>query len=155
MVKKKKKILFVCTGNLCRSVIAEMFLKKIASEKALALDVISRGMMAVDGEKPPYETEFAAQYLGIDISSHRAHSIRVSDVDWADEILVMEPWHKESLETLGGKGRIKGLWEFSKNRLDLIEDPFGKSLNDHIRIADIIKDAIINWINKNEQEGFF
>ncbi len=148
MVSEKKHILFVCTGNLCRSVIAEHLLRAMAKRRGLALEVRSRGISAPFGKAPPFETLYAGNLLGLDVAGHQSMPITASDVQWADEILVMEPWQKGSVETLGAGGKTSGLWVWLGDGSDSIEDPYGKSLEHHVIIGEKLRKAIANWLDR-------
>jgi len=92
-------ILFVCTGNVCRSVIAEKLLKKIlAEEKINGIAVRSVGIAA----NPQYRIYgYLAEVMteaGIDFSDHKSTQISTEDISWADLILVMEKGHRDFLK---------------------------------------------------------
>lgn len=93
-----KTILFVCTGNTCRSAMAEGILKKMLEGRTKGdskFNIISAGIYALPGMNSTYEAILAASELGVDISQHKAHQLREDLVKKADLILVMSHTHKD------------------------------------------------------------
>jgi protein-tyrosine phosphatase len=89
------EILFVCTGNTCRSVLAEYLLRKKLADKGLgAITVRSAGVAAFSGM---LSSEGAVEVLkarGVDGSGHRSHPVTEEWVTSADLILTMEARHR-------------------------------------------------------------
>ncbi|GAB4242836.1 MAG: hypothetical protein OHK005_06820 [Candidatus Methylacidiphilales bacterium] len=92
-----KRILFVCTGNICRSPMAEGLLRQMAKEQNLAIETFSAGIGAVGGQPPSAHAVAAMRELGIDISSLRSKFLTQDLVDQADRILVMTYGHLDSV----------------------------------------------------------
>ncbi|MEA2021374.1 MAG: low molecular weight protein arginine phosphatase [Candidatus Caldatribacteriota bacterium] len=93
-----KTILFVCTGNTCRSAMAEGIFKKILKERTgdySKFNIISAGISALPGINPTYEAISVMFEQGIDISQHHAQELREELIKKADLILVMTNEHKE------------------------------------------------------------
>ncbi len=90
----KKNILFVCTGNSCRSVMAEGLFKQAVSDHANGFLVGSAGVSAMDGYPASVETIHVMKEHGIDMSNHRSRRVTAAMVRAADRILVMELMHK-------------------------------------------------------------
>ena len=70
-----KNIMFVCTGNICRSAMAEFLFKKKISERGLLgnVKICSAGTYAYDGDVPTYEgLSVMKSFYGIDMSNHKA-----------------------------------------------------------------------------------
>lgn len=92
MVRNPPRILFLCTGNLCRSPMAEYFLLDLADRRRLSLDVRSAGT-ARQGVPSPPEVVTAMSRFGLDLSGHRSRTFTEDDLEGADLIIGMERRH--------------------------------------------------------------
>jgi protein-tyrosine-phosphatase len=95
------KVLFVCTGNTCRSPMAAAVLNRLAAEGDLPHRAASAGLAAFEGA-PATDEALAAlreRYGGepADLASHRAHRVDRADVDAADAVLAMTEAHRREL----------------------------------------------------------
>lgn len=91
-----KHILFICTGNTCRSPLAEGILKKLAAEKGLDIEVRSAGVFAEEGRPiSSYSAQILKQFGHEEAMSSR--QLSEQDVQWADLILTMTMGHKSSV----------------------------------------------------------
>jgi tRNA threonylcarbamoyl adenosine modification protein (Sua5/YciO/YrdC/YwlC family) len=146
-VAASKTILFVCTGNSCRSVMAEYLLrKKISDLGRQDIDVISAGTFAFLGMGPTRETQKLVGETGLDAAGHRAQKVSSESVDQADIIFAMERRHKEELlrQFPAVADRVHLLGEYLKwdTYQDEIQDPIGKSEEFYKIIFLKIKDAV-------------
>jgi len=89
------RVLVVCTGNVCRSPIAEGLLRAAFAERMGpdAPEVASAGTMGWTGSRADPSSVRAAAELGVDISGHRAREVSADDVARADLVVAMAPEH--------------------------------------------------------------
>ena len=97
------RVLFVCTGNICRSPSAEGVLRKMAADAGLAhrIAVESCGIDAWHvGEAPDRRSQAAAAGRGYDLSALRARQLKKSDFDDFDYVLAMDHEHLRRMRGL-------------------------------------------------------
>jgi protein-tyrosine-phosphatase len=97
------KILFVCTGNTCRSPFAE------AVARREGVDGESAGLAAYPGDEPPPDALAVATELGLDLSSHRARPLTPELLDGAEIVVGMTAAHVGELEKRGAHGKARML----------------------------------------------
>lgn len=90
-----KKIIFVCTGNTCRSPMAEGIFNKIAKENQLDIFAESAGLFANEGESVTQNAVLACKEKGIDISGHKSRQLTEQLAKTADFIVPMTQNHRE------------------------------------------------------------
>lgn len=125
------RLLFVCTGNTCRSPLAEALARREAIERGLAdVEVASAGTSAWDGAPASDGALLVALERGLDLSGHRAQQLTRELVQSHDVVLAMGPHHVERAEALGGEGRTHLLSTFANGPASgrPINDPFGGDL---------------------------
>jgi protein-tyrosine-phosphatase len=123
-------ILFVCTGNICRSPFAEGLLKNVLAEEGLeGIGVDSAGLLALPGNSVTPLAQRVAAEFGVDLSGHRAKAVSESLLSWSDLVLVMEKPHEEALLSAipGAEGKVLLLRHFGRHgsRRRGIADPYG------------------------------
>lgn len=140
------KIIFVCTGNTCRSPMAAAIMSKIAVDNDMEITVESAGIMAAEGDCASENAVLAMRERGIDISEHKAYQLREKDVEEADIILTMTGGQKMMISQLAPK-KIFTLGEFSGNDGD-IPDPYGGDLEEYRETAEEIYDMMVDAAEK-------
>ena len=138
-------ILFVCTGNLCRSPMATGFLRKRLAEEGLdaQYQVASAGVHAVEGRKASRHATIVMAQRWVDITDHVARSITTEDMVKADLILVMTQDHETILKQTWPQyaWKVRRLSEMAGKRQD-IKDPYGGSIGQYESAADTIEGYI-------------
>ena len=147
--KKKMKILTVCTGNICRSPMAEGILHAIFQADQF-MTVSSAGTHAVAGNPATEFAVLASQEKGIDITGHSARLLDSLLISSSDVILCMEPSHAEWVLSIDSSiyEKVYNLADFSGSdkRLKSIFDPYGCSLREYRECFDEINTCIHNFL---------
>ena len=126
-------VMFVCTGNTCRSPMAvSLFTKRLNKEGRSDIQCRSAGLAACEGQGASWNAVEACKELGIDLTYHVAHRLRGGDFMTTDVFVVMEQVHKDILV---GAGVNPGLVYILGGG---IEDPYGKDLDAFIKCRDEI-----------------
>jgi protein-tyrosine-phosphatase len=156
-------ILFVCSGNVSRSFLAEALLRsELKALKVEEVSVLSAGLYAFPGSPPDPQMTAYLSSVGVSFEPHEARQMSKQELDWADLVLVMERRHEADLEKLWPEAKLKvqllgkyvaGGWE------DDILDPFGNSPY-HYRLAQsqitLAVKSLAKWLvqNKDRKKTF-
>jgi protein-tyrosine-phosphatase len=144
--KKKKTVLFVCTGNTCRSPMAVGLLKKMAGPDTFR--ILSVGTGAAEGAKPSRYAREVMEEEGIDISDHRSRVLDADALEDADNVLVMTESHGKQItewfKSYAGKTRLLRSFDPVRDDPDYpnVPDPMGLGKEAYIKCKEMIKRSL-------------
>lgn len=150
------KIMFICTGNICRSAMAHGLLEKKLEDKRINnVEVYSCGIYASIGDMPTYEARRVMEEYDVDIKKHRATNIRYSNIKDMDLILCATTNHKNEVIHIYPelKDKVFTIKEYvnynreNHNSLD-IKDPWGYDIDTYRSCASEIDECLELLINK-------
>lgn len=146
-------VVFVCTGNTCRSSMAEGLAKSIAAnlgDRAGHLNFNSAGVAAFPGMPASSQAIQALQEKKIDLAQHRATLLNQDMVESADLILVMTKGHKQTIAQKRPDlmDKVYLLTEYVLNAEVDVQDPFGQSVAVYRDCANQLENLILGLVQK-------
>ncbi|HTL72473.1 MAG TPA: ribose 5-phosphate isomerase B, partial [bacterium] len=152
-----KTILFLCTGNVCRSPMAEGLFRHAVKGRG-EFRILSAGLGAMDGQPPTHHSVQAMKELGIDISHQRSRALTADLVKQADLILGMTHSHTDTVALLYPQAAEKTflLREFDETLEPYekdISDPIGSPYHIYAECRDQIEQGIVTLLKFMEQHN--
>ena len=126
------RVLFVCTGNTCRSALAEAIAVREAGARGMHdVQISSAGTSAWDGAPASDGALLVGIERKLDVNLHRSRQLTREIVAESDLILAMGPHHVERIDALGGEGKTHLITDYAERSEDgrAIVDPFGGDLD--------------------------
>jgi protein-tyrosine-phosphatase len=149
-----KRIIFVCTGNTCRSPMAEAIFKDIITEKGMEeeFEVYSAGVYAFENDPASHQAiEVMKKEFNINLKNHRAKVLDGTDVERADLILTMTRHHRDMIIDIYPEAadKVHVLKEFAglEEELDVI-DPFGQDYDVYKSCAYEIEELLLEVLKR-------
>ena len=148
------KIMFICTGNICRSAMAEYLARKLSRQYKDngKFKFFSSGLYAQNGDIPTENAINTMKDYNIDISNQRATNILDSNIEDMDYIFCMTKSHK--MQTINmfpnKKDNIYMLKEFAENKMEDISDPWGCNIEVYKNCASEIEKELRLMFKKIE-----
>lgn len=146
-------LLFVCSGNTCRSPLAQAIAERLVNERGWThVSVNSAGTAALPALPASTNAIAVAREQGIDLNHHRSQALTHELLDWADLILVMSPSQLLAVVDLGGGEKVALTTDFLEGPGlgSAIEDPFGGDMEAYRRTYEQIREAVTGVLDKLE-----
>lgn len=146
-MKKVSNILFVCTGNICRSPMAEGYLKRLLDDNPTGnIQVGSAGLIALPGNPASFNAVRVAKENSFSLEEHSARPVTAELVADADLVLVMEHRQRQKLLSRHPEASDKILllrhFALYGSRDRAINDPYGRNLDAYRFCFQDIKECV-------------
>lgn len=150
------KLAFVCSGNICRSPLAQVIAKDQFKQRAHQGMVISAGTLNIQGRRAASNARIVAAAHGLDLDSHRSQGIQNKMITFADHIFVMSPHHHDDILKMYPRlaPKLIKTWMWVPESLDRglmteIRDPVNKDVTHFERCFEEIDAALRAWMDQH------
>lgn len=134
-MRSPTRVLFVCTGNTCRSPMATAIARREAARRGLDVEIHSAGLMPGAGMPAAEHAKEVASAHALDLSGHRAAGVTPDLLGLADLILGMTPRHVDAVRIASPGAEVRLVTDFLPKEHPLagmpVADPFGGSLAEY------------------------
>ncbi len=147
------KVLFVCLGNICRSVTAQAVLEKLAAQMSVAIEVDSAGTANYHvGKSPDSRSQKAALKRGVDISAYAARQVTEDDFHNFDYIFAMDKENLKNLQALQPKAGSASLALFLEGfgslGVNQVPDPYYGDGDGFETVLNLLEDACQTFLQR-------
>jgi protein-tyrosine phosphatase len=149
-----KRVLFVCLGNICRSVAAQTVLEKMASDQGVNIEVDSAGTYGGHaGQQADPRMRVHATRRGYNIT-HRARRVRENDFEYFDLIIAMDNSNyydlMELAPTVEDQAKVAKMIDYCRHhsRYDYVPDPYYEGSEGFEIVLDLLEDGCSNLLEQ-------
>jgi protein-tyrosine-phosphatase len=150
------RLLFVCSGNTCRSPMAEALARSLAPSSGVGdVEIRSAGTSALPGSPASGGARRAAHRHGLSLEGHSSSLLSPELVEWADVILAMAPSHVHAVQELGGTEKVVLLGAFAAGVEGedwagnlAVPDPFGGDDALYVETLEILHRYVIRAMKR-------
>ena len=149
-----RRLLFVCTGNTCRSPTAEALARAEARRRGLEVACRSAGVAASGGGASAGAVR-AAEKAGLDLSEHTSKQLDPGLVEWADLVLCMGESHRWQVADRGGEEKARLVTEFLRGddprRGRPVLDPVGGGEEVYEKTLEVLRSSVAGLMDAIEE----
>lgn len=150
-----RRVLFVCSGNTCRSPLAERLTLRAAAGRGFdEMEVRSAGTFAGRGAPASSGAVLAARRRDLDLSGHRSTPLGPDLVEWADLVVAMTRAHRRAAADVGADAAVMLMTEFlpaghPEHGRD-VGDPAGGGVDRYEALIDLLEEAVEGLLDARE-----
>jgi protein-tyrosine phosphatase len=153
------RVLFVCTGNICRSPTAEGVFRRLVLDAGLDRRIGAASAGTIDyhvGQQADRRTRLAAKRRGIDLDGHAARQLDPADFDRFELLVAMDRGHLKELQAMAGPGRMEQVDLFLNFAPELglrdMPDPYYGEAHGFERVLDLCQAGAVGLLDHIRRE---